>query len=314
MSRGDTPEDLLVLARQSKRGAEEERRFELAVNASRELELLYTAGREFDTQASLLLGDETRVSLLVERTLNRLDQAAGAAKPPHLVARSGRAALAARYFAASLAVGLLLSVALARAWDYVEKRRAQEHAEPRTSTSAAHSEAKPSARVATPLAPLSLPPFASVNASTPTIGRSAAQRALPASRPSSPKGQASDGNLDASQLFARANEARREGDLEDAISLYERLSSQYPSSVEAQDAKVLIGNLLLSQRSPRAALRQFEGYGSEPLALEALWGRAQALRRLASADEGTVLQELVRDYPDSPYAESARKRRRELSP
>jgi outer membrane protein assembly factor BamD (BamD/ComL family) len=116
-----------------------------------------------------------------------------------------------------------------------------------------------------------------------------------------------------SELFASANQARRSGDIENAISLYERLGREYPSSVEAEDAKILRGNLLLSQRSPRAALRQFEAYHSGALSLEALWGRAQALRKLASADEQAILVELVHDYPDSPYTATAKKRLRELA-
>ena len=115
------------------------------------------------------------------------------------------------------------------------------------------------------------------------------------------------------ELFARANEARRKGDIEAAIALYEQLIREYPNSLAAGDAKVLRGNLLLSQRSPRAALHQFQDYHSGALSLEALWGRAQALRTLRRPDEQAVLLELVRDYPDSPYTKLAKKRLRELS-
>ena len=138
-------------------------------------------------------------------------------------------------------------------------------------------------------------------------------RSLPVPVDSGRKVAASDERLSSSELFARANQARRKGDIEDAITLYERLGQEYPRSIEAQDAKILRGNLLLSQRLPRAALRQFEDYHSGALSLEALWGRAQALRKLESPDELAVLVELVRDYPASPYAEAARKRLRELT-
>jgi len=76
---------------------------------------------------------------------------------------------------------------------------------------------------------------------------------------------------------------------------------------------VLIGNLLLDQRSPDAALREFEHYGSGALTPEALWGQAQALRKLASPDERAALERLARDYPGSPYASAAQKRLRELA-
>ncbi|HEY0467942.1 MAG TPA: hypothetical protein VGC79_27270, partial [Polyangiaceae bacterium] len=122
-------EDLLVLARQCKLSAEEERRFEIAKQSSRELECLYDAGLHFDDEASLLPGDETRFSRLVARTLERIDQSDDASVQSAArgaASRPSRASLAVRYFAASLGVGLLLIVTLASAWDYVEKRAAEQ--------------------------------------------------------------------------------------------------------------------------------------------------------------------------------------------
>jgi hypothetical protein len=77
---------------------------------------------------------------------------------------------------------------------------------------------------------------------------------------------------------------------------------------------LVLGNLRLEQRSPRAALNQFESYGSGALSLEALWGKAEALRKLQSPEERGVLEQLLRDYPDSPYAAAAKKRLQQLSP
>jgi TolA-binding protein len=322
MSRDDSAEDLLVLARQCRLGEEEERRFEIAVGSSRELELLYDAGVHFDEQAGVLPGDETRFSRLVERTLARVDRAGDAPEArfaqgaQRAVARSTHRALAARYFGASLAFGLLLSVALASAWDYVEQRRSPQHAAdvPAKLASRSRPEAAPRA------AALAAAPVASPSAQASALPTTPPAANAPRVAPPPPvdrKTDVPDEELSSSQLFARANQARREGDIEAAISLYEQLGQKYPSSVEADDAKVLVGNLLLSQRSPRAALRQFENYGaggSGALTLEALWGQAQALRKLGSPDEKAILLELVRDYPDSPYAEAARKRLGELSP
>jgi len=317
MSREVPAEDLLVLARQCKLSEEEERRFEIAVQSSRELEVLYDAGVHFDVEAGILPGDETRFSRLVERTLANIDAADGAEAPRAdsglRAGRPSRAALAARYFAGSLAFGVLLFVTLASAWDYVEKRSAAGQKERARETAASVSAGR-NRKPLTPAAarPLALAPPTGTESSP---ARASAEQPRGTRLPiaTARKSVATEERTNSSELFALANEARRKGDIEAAIALYERLGKEYPSSLEAEDAKVLSGNLLLSQRSPRAALRKFEDYHSEALSLEALWGRAQALRKLESPDEKTILSQLVRDYPDSPYAKAAGKRLRELS-
>ena len=318
MSREVPVEDLLVLARQCKLSEEQERRFEIAKQSSRELECLYDAGLHFDDEASLLSGDETRVRALIARTLERIEQSDGVSAPraagasPLAAARATRASLVVRYFAASLGFGLLLCVTLASAWDYVEKRAAQRAQQARELSAHSIANRKPKRPApAHPPAPEALP----VPATGSALSDASAGRPPPVPVPVDlgRKVTASDERLSSSELFARANQARRKGDIEDAISLYERLGQEYPRSIEAQDAKILRGNLLLSQRLPRAALRQFEDYHSGALSLEALWGRAQALRKLESPDELAVLVELLRDYPASPYAEVARKRLHELT-
>ena len=209
-----------------------------------------------------------------------------------------------------MGLGIVLSVTLASAWDYVEKRAAEQAAQPTPAAASSATSRKPKLK---PLAPALLP---APSAATPSpLPAASGPLPHPTSTPSASARQSSttDEPLSSSELFARANQARRRGDIEDAISLYERLDRAYPGSIEAGDAKILRGNLLLSQRSPRAALRQFEDYHSGALSLEALWGRAQALRKLQSPEERAILVELVRDYPDSPYTEAARKRLRELA-
>jgi len=204
-------------------------------------------------------------------------------------------------------------VTLASAWDYVEKRAAQAHAAQQAEQARKQSVSTVSHR-RKPSAPAALPaPLPAVPESAPADAPLGSPHPAPAPVSAAPK-VALDEPLTSSELFARANEARRKGDFEDAISLYERLGKAYPSSVEAEDAKILRGNLLLLQSSPRAALRQFEDYHAGALSLEALWGRAQALRKLESPEERAILLELVRDYPRSPYAEAAEKRLRELAP
>ncbi len=318
MTRLSGAEDLLVLARQNLLAEDAERRFDVAVQSSRELELLYQAGVGFDAEAQLMPGDETRSAALVARTLAALDQGASS-ESPRVARRSRYGGLVARALGTGVLLGLLLSVALAGAWEYAEKRRQAERAAKAPTASSALA-APVQARALTPvsapgaatLAPISSadePPETSMpvhaRASSSSSNTIATRGALIAPTPNA-------NATSASELFARANAARRSGDIEAALTQYRELAVRYPASDEAEDAKVLIGKLLLSQRSPRAALHELESYHGDALADEALWARAEALRKLGSADERAALSELVARHPDSPYAEAARKRLREL--
>jgi TolA-binding protein len=293
MSRNAAPEDLLVRARRQQLDDEDERRLELSLNSSRELSLLYEAGVGFDAEASVLPGDEARAIRLVDRTLAELDQDQTARPVPR--SRGG-----ARYFALSVACGVLLSVAAASAWQYARTRwfaPASLELPSRVTPAPAAGPASPTPQHAAKSEPAS-EPVASPEplSATPKPASAGSAKVAPSAR----------------ELFTRASGARRRGDIEAAIALYEQLLASHPSSVEAEDARLVLGNLRLEQRSPRAALNQFESYGSGALSLEALWGKAEALRKLQSPDERTVLEQLVRDYPDSPYATAAQKRLQQL--
>ena len=320
MSRPVPAEDLLVLARQCKLDEDEERRFEVAMQSSRELECLYEAGLDFDREAGVISGDEKRLQRLVDGALQRIERGArdatrraGGAAPSVPAAAPRRAVPAYRYFAVSMGLGMLLCVSLASAWSFVRQRIAEHQAQQAVHARAGRSGSAPRRVQSRPVPSAAPAPVAST-----------AELALPeaASLPPTPnRAPASVSShrrvvqepASSSELFARANQARRKGDIEEAILLYERLAQIYPGSVEAEDAKILRGNLLLMQRSPRAALRQFEDYRAGALSLEALWGRAQALRKLQSPEERTVLLELLRAHPDSPYADAAKKRLGELA-
>jgi len=317
MSRRAGAEDLLVLARQCKLSEEDERRFQTALQSSRELEYLYDAGLHFDHEAGVRSGDELRLGRLVERALQQIDDGRGPGEdvtapplPTRRATRWYRPSSALRYFAASMGLGMLLCVTLASAWAYVEKRVAARHALEVQNARRASPGAVARTKL-TPQAPAALPA-----SPPPELAPSAFAAAVEVPSPIAPiapRKAATEHEPSESELFARANEARRRGDIEEAIALYERLARVYPGSVEAEDAKILRGNLLLIQRSPRAALRQFEDYRAGALSLEALWGRAQALRKLESPEEREVLLELLREHPSSPYADAARKRLGELA-
>jgi TolA-binding protein len=314
MSREQAAEDLLIRARRGELGEGEARRFEIAVQSSRELELLYAAGTEFDAQAELLPGDEQRMSALVAGALEELERT-----EPTQAMRSGRRLGRRRsdawFFATSVGLGMLLSVALASAWQYGERRHwfGEAQVVPTTPTGVASSGQQTPTLPAAPVTLAESAAPAAVGSVPPLAQRSAVSGHRVDTKPfaSSPPEPAPPSPA---ELFAHANESRRNGDRAAAILLYERLVARYPDSAEAEDARVLVGNLRLSQRSPGAALGEFEQYGAGALTPEALWGRARALRSLQSPDEREVLQRIVRDYPDSPYANGARRRLQQLSP
>ncbi|MEO8901943.1 MAG: hypothetical protein ABI488_08755 [Polyangiaceae bacterium] len=316
MSRVEAPEDLLVRARQGLLSEEEERRLGVALQSSRELELLYDAGVQFDADASLLPGDEERMAALVQGVLSCVPPGSRSAS----VGRARRRPSGARYFAASLAAGALFAVAVASAWQYAEKRHWLARSVAGPVASAAPSAHSPAPAAVQRQAIPSAAPAASVaeasSAAAPLVRDRSVPGAVNGAALATPPTRSTEppaGGPSASLLFASASEARRAGDIRVASALYQRLCAEYPSSVEADDAKILLGNLLLSQRSPRAALRQFESYDAVALTAEALWGEAEALRQLGSSDERGVLDRLARDYPNSPYAPAAQKRVQELT-
>ena len=120
----------------------------------------------------------------------------------------------------------------------------------------------------------------------------------------------------AAQLFARANAARRQGDVPGALAAYRRLQATYPASAEASLSHVAVGRALLDGGgSASEALVAFDGYLARggPLAEEALVGRALALGKLGRAgDERRAWETLLARFPLSISGSRARARLAEL--
>jgi Putative zinc-finger/Tetratricopeptide repeat len=117
-------------------------------------------------------------------------------------------------------------------------------------------------------------------------------------------------------LLRRAGDAQRSGQSETALALYRQLRRDHPSTPEAMLATVPLGRLLL-ERSPRAALAEFDSYlRSSPagaLVPEALYGRARALGALGdAARERQTWEQLLGRFPDSAYVPVGRRRLAEL--
>jgi TolA-binding protein len=120
--------------------------------------------------------------------------------------------------------------------------------------------------------------------------------------------------MTAGELFARANAARRSGEVTRAAQLYRELQRSYPSSSETALSRVTLGRLLLDRLGdPSGALAQFNAYlagsGSGSLREEGLIGRALALARLGrTTEEQSAWRALLVYNPRTTYAEHAHKR------
>jgi hypothetical protein len=118
-------------------------------------------------------------------------------------------------------------------------------------------------------------------------------------------------------LLRHAGDARRGGEPERAIWLYQRLQREFPSSSEAVMSAVPLGGMLLARNLPRAALAQFDRYLASSrggvLIPEALYGRARALGALGDRpEEQRTWTRLLGDFPASAYSPLGRRRLAEL--
>lgn len=122
----------------------------------------------------------------------------------------------------------------------------------------------------------------------------------------------------ASELFSRANQARREGKTAEAVRLYRALQERFSGSSEELVSRVTLGRLLLDRLGDsRGALVQFNSYLASPgggvLREEAMVGRALSLGRLGrAAEERAAWQALLDGFPKSTQRKRAQARLVEL--
>lgn len=152
-------------------------------------------------------------------------------------------------------------------------------------------------------------------AALPAAVRAAAparERKTPTSSPADVSRGQADETLTAAQLFSDANQARRASDSGRATQLYRLLQRKFPGSQEAQLSLVTLGSLQLNGGNAAGALATFNRYlngGGRSLEAEALYGQAQALRRLGRiGEERRVWERLLARHPGSGYAPQARER------
>jgi TolA-binding protein len=113
----------------------------------------------------------------------------------------------------------------------------------------------------------------------------------------------------AAALFADANRARRDGNVDRAVGLYRALQARYPNSSEAGLSRALLAQLLLDRGNPEAALAGFDRYLAEDspiLSAEALVGRARALEQMGKPTQAAAAWRQVQSrFPGSVHARLA---------
>ena len=252
---------------------------------------------EFERESRVRPGDD----LLVARINGRALAALGARPAPV------RAPAKRRTVMLLVAAAVLLVAGLAGAWLGGARPRPAPAPVP-ASESTAHKPAlkpkpiakpKPSA-VIEPVAPIV--PLEDLEPLAPSPAPSACASPIRELKPAVPEL--------ASELFMRANRLRRQGRAGEAAVLYELLLDQYPSAREVGPTRLALGKYLQAKQPERALVqyRALAGAGGA-LRAEALWGiseiaTARGERRVAEQ----ALADLLREFPDSPYAEVARER------
>jgi tetratricopeptide (TPR) repeat protein len=132
-------------------------------------------------------------------------------------------------------------------------------------------------------------------------------------------GAGSTDGAGAAEMLARAQSLRSERDWPGAARAYRELIRRHPGSDEARSSLVSLAQVELGKLGrPARALKLFDTYLARaqggPLALEALLGRARALRALGrTAAERAALERFLDRYPEALQAAEVRGRLESLS-
>jgi TolA-binding protein len=167
--------------------------------------------------------------------------------------------------------------------------------------------------------PRPAPAAAQLAAPAPLVEERVPQVAAPPTNAALPSKAAPVDVTSAAEAFSRANLARRDGKVKEAVRLYRTLQERYAGSSEELVSRVALGRLLLDRLGDsRGALVQFNSYlaspGSGALREEAMVGRALSLGRLGrTAEERAAWTALLEAWPKSAHAKHAQARLAELA-
>jgi TolA-binding protein len=289
----DGTEDLSAKARRGELHDADRRRLQLALQSSLEARLLHRASCEFHAGDTVLPGDDE----LADRIVRRMLAGRGARRRSRARVWLLAAAVACLTAGAAAAVGQMTGVFAGN--DRESESRAVKVKMDPPGQPAPHTRPAPSERAIQPAA------------------SEAAERQEPSSErpklpgePPKPRSRSGMQTDDASSLFARANLARREQRIDEAIALYQLVEHRFPRSAEARASQIALGTLQLNSDAS-ASLRHYRRYLAEnpngALSPEALWGEAQSLSALGRTNEARqAWRFLIERFPESVYAKSAR--------
>jgi TolA-binding protein len=318
------PEDLFDRARRGEASPQEAQRLHAHLESCPACRYEYTLARDCGEGAATLPGDEALI-------LRVRAGAARALQGSVLLRQGGRVRRRPSrvVFLAAAAVILLATLTAGatfarRAYNRVFARNIEQNiASAHSNGTSRKPSSLPIGRDATEAdnaaeAPALAPPEVDDPAKS-TTGEESVRPAPSRAGPSSiDRSKAAEPQATAADLFARANLARRRGDVNEAAHTYRDLQASFPGSPEEIVSRVTLGRLMLDRLGDaRGALVQFDSYLANPthgaLREEALIGRALALGRLhRQAEEKGAWAALVSAYPKSAYAERARARLEEL--
>lgn len=283
------PTDLLIRGRREQLTPDEQRRLSESMETSLEVRLMSEILPELDRESRVRPGDDVLLARINARALEAL----GSQSIPI------RRAIKRRTVMLLVAAAVLLIAGLAGAWLGGVRRRPP----PAPASSSAVPQHVDNEKAAVKRAPLaSIRPVAPLESAEPLPPPSAS-----VSRNSEPKAL---GPGSASELFARANSLRRQGRTGEAAVLYELLLDLYPKAREAGPTRLALGKYLQAKQ-PQRALAQFRAAasGGGALRAEALWGISEVASTLGERSVAKqAMADLLREFPDSPYAEVARAR------
>ncbi len=289
----DRIEDLSAHARRGKLSETGLRQLAIALRASHEARLLHDAGCEFDRADSVLAGDDAIAQRVVNRVLftrQRANRRNGR--------RFAQVVLASFAWTAAAAAAAPLLVSS----EVIRETRPTLGARPLT--------AKPVALGANEALSNLAPDLAPTNGATETAAPANSTKNTPApATPAIPR--VARERASSEQSFAEANRLRRLGRTSQAIAQYLSLQANFPGTEEARNADLSLGLLRLQAGASSAALMHFRRYlehnSSAQLVPEALYGQAQAMEALGQrAAALRTYASLLRRYPDSAYANTAR--------
>jgi len=298
------PTDLLCRSRREELSVDERRRLNESIERSLEVKLMSQILPELERESRVRPGDDLLLARINARALGALGASGASERAP----RRRRA-----FTMLLVAAAVLLVAGLAGAWfsgvrPWRARESSSEIAKPKAKVKGTPS-GKPM-QIAKPLASSLIEPIEPIEPITPApapIG------AIPG-RTGRDSKEAAPGS--ASELFARANLLRRQGRGGEAAVLYELLLDLYPTSREVGPTRLALAKYLQAKQ-PERALAQYRAVAGSGGALraEALWGISEVASGVGQRSVAEqALADLLREFPDSPYAEVARTRTSHGSP